>query len=365
MTTKQYFIDHIKEMEGAVLERWFPRMIATGCDTCDVQRIQKRLTGWDSWPGLWEETGDIHHKLAEGHLAEGFKLSAGNAFRRASINYHFGSFMLFDKPEIKLKMREKLRAEYLKALPMLKYPGKKVSIPYQDKSLPAYYRQGATANGRLVIVWPGADAIKEEMSYYDEVFLERGLSTLTVDGPGQGEASDYGNVFTISKFDAAVHAVVKYIKETLGYNKIGVFGISMGGFLAMRSAAVAPNDFKAAAGSGGGYEIFRKGSVKDAAPMFPADFSHVTGIETMEELAETDLGINLDGVAKNIICPILVAHGDLDTIAPASVAEKIIKEAVNSRDARLIMVKNGNHVVNSHTYLYRPQTGDFMLKYLV
>jgi pimeloyl-ACP methyl ester carboxylesterase len=99
--------------------------------------------------------------------------------------------------------------------------------------------------------------------------------------------------------------------------------------------------------------------------MFPADFSHVTGIETMEELAKAELGMNLDEVIKNIVCPILVSHGDQDIIAPAEGAERIVKEAVNSRDARLIMVKGGNHVVNSHMYLYRPQTGDFMLKYLV
>jgi hypothetical protein len=284
MHTRQYFIEHIGEMEDAVLERWFPRMVGTGCDTCDIQRIQKRLVGWDSWPGLWEEMGDIHYKLAEGHLTEGYSLSAGNAFRRASINYHFGSFMLFDKPDTKLRMREKCREAYNKALPMLKYPGKKVFIPFHDTEMPAYYRESATADGRIVLVWPGADAIKEEMSYYDEIFLERGISTLTVDGPGQGEMSDKGHYFTIAKFDAATHAVVDYIKNTLGYSKIGVFGISLGGFLAMRSAAVAPNDFKAASGSGGGYEIFRNESIKNAAPMFPADFSHVTGIETMEEL---------------------------------------------------------------------------------
>ena len=39
----------------------------------------------------------------------------------------------------------------------------------------------------LVILIPGLDSTKEEFFLWESVFLERGMATLSLDGPGQGE----------------------------------------------------------------------------------------------------------------------------------------------------------------------------------
>ena len=39
-----------------------------------------------------------------------------------------------------------------------------------------------------MIMIPGLDSTKEELRSTEELFLERGIATFSVDGPGQGEA---------------------------------------------------------------------------------------------------------------------------------------------------------------------------------
>ena len=39
-----------------------------------------------------------------------------------------------------------------------------------------------------MIMIPGLDSAKEELRSTEELFLERGIATFSVDGPGQGEA---------------------------------------------------------------------------------------------------------------------------------------------------------------------------------
>src|SRR5207247_673038 len=42
----------------------------------------------------------------------------------------------------------------------------------------------------LVLLLPGLDSTKEEFFHWENVFLTRGLATLSLDGPGQGETGE-------------------------------------------------------------------------------------------------------------------------------------------------------------------------------
>ncbi len=229
------------------------------------------------------------------------------------------------------------------------------------KSLPGYFQEHKDANGRLVLLLPGADATKEESTYYAEIFLSRGISTLTIDGPGQGEAADRGIYLRKKTYDEAYRVVVKYIKEELGYDRLGVYGLSLGGYLAPRAAAVCPDDFKAAVGVAGPY---KQHEITKSGPMFPADFSHVMGVPTIEELNDLIDEINFDDVIADIKCPLLIIHGSEDRIVSPDYAHAIYDGAVNCKDKTLAIIPGANHVCNSHAYVFRPMAGDFMVDHL-
>ena len=75
------------------------------------------------------------------------------------------------------------------ALPHLSPPGERVEIPFDGAVLVGILRRPAGPGPHPVVVLiPGLDSAKEEFRATEQLFLDRGLATFSVDGPGQGEA---------------------------------------------------------------------------------------------------------------------------------------------------------------------------------
>src|SRR5579859_1670736 len=77
----------------AAIENWGPRQIANGVDYNDFVRTTSAIERWDEWLDAWEATGDAHHALAMEARETGHLLSAGEAFLRAAVTYHFAKFV--------------------------------------------------------------------------------------------------------------------------------------------------------------------------------------------------------------------------------------------------------------------------------
>src|SRR5206468_9568 len=99
-------------------------------------------------------------------------------------------------------------------------------------------RAGGASRPPLVILVPGLDSVKEELYAMENDFLRRGLATLTIDGPGQGENAprfpirpDWSTVITPLLDHLAAH------ERGLDLGRIGIMGISMGGIYGPRAAA--------------------------------------------------------------------------------------------------------------------------------
>src|SRR5262249_18996252 len=138
-----------------------------------------------------------------------------------------------------------MRAAHMKAvecrtlaLPHLRPPGERVSIPYMGKHLAGILRKPeGIAPPPVVVMIMGLDSAKEEMASNEQVFLARGIATLAFDGPGQGEA-EYD--FPIrGDYEAAVKAVVDWLeaRSDIDAARIGLWGVSLGGYYAPRAAA--------------------------------------------------------------------------------------------------------------------------------
>ena len=74
-------------------------------------------------------------------------------------------------------------------LGQLNPPGEALQIPYEGKTLYAYFVRAPFAGDRLpcLICMGGLDSIKDEMWFMQaHGALQRGISVLMIDGPGQG-----------------------------------------------------------------------------------------------------------------------------------------------------------------------------------
>jgi dienelactone hydrolase len=340
----------------AAISHWAPRFVINGVPLTDFQEVTGGCERWEDWCSAWSARAAIHEALGEKALAEGFKLSAGEHFTRAAVCYHFGKF-LFVNDMAQMKQAHLKAVECRnKALPWLRPPGERVAIPYEGKQLYGILRkpQGA-GRAPVVVMCMGLDSTKEEMDDYENRFLRRGLATLAFDGPGQGEA-EYD--FAICpEYEKPVKAVIDYV-ETRGdvdAARLGIWGVSLGGYYAPRAACFEKR-IKACIALSGAYE---RSSSFEGRPVINVEAFRVRSKSAnLEEAGKVSSRMSLKGIARNISCPIYIVAGTNDRLTPHTGAEKLAAEV--SGPCVLSVIQGGNHVVNNLWYRYRDQTADWM-----
>lgn len=353
------FNKDIATMGDTVFGHWMPRMVVAGVDMNDVLRIRSTNPTWEQWPYLWQELGDKHQARGDAELAKGHTLTAGAAYRMANLVYHYGHFMLFDRPQLKRELMLKSMAVLDKGLPYQRYPGKRVYLPCDQWQIPCLLFELPDSQGRMVLLTGGADANKEEMLSFADVFLDRGLSVLIMDGPGQGEAA-YTAPYRRATHKRFVDTVVDYM-HSLGYDRLAVGGISMGGHFCPRAASI-NHAFKAAFGVGGPFDMRDLTTKMDT--LFLGDFGHVMGTDDLDELTElVAKECSLADVIADLTCPLMIIHGDKDRICDYEQSHEIVEKS-SSVEPHLIIIENGNHVCNNYVYLYRPVIADWLVEKL-
>jgi 2,6-dihydroxypseudooxynicotine hydrolase len=348
-----------KRVEIAI-HHWAPRFVSSGVPLTDFEEVTAGISRWDEWCAAWSARAAIHEELGRKALADGFKLSAGEHLTRASICYHFGKFMfVHDLEQMKRAHRKVIECREL-ALPHLAYPGERVMIPYGGGRLAGTLRRPASvARPPVVVMCVGLDSTKEEMDGYENIFLARGMATLSFDGPGQGEA-EY-EIPIRGDYEVAVKAVADYVvtRSDLDAQRIGLWGVSLGGYYSARGAAFEKRA-KACISLSGPYSWVETFDGRNE--LSREAFRVRSHAKTMDEAREVAKTLTLQGVAKNITCPIFVVGGELDKLTPPHNAKRIASEV--SGPCELLIVEGGNHVANNRRYMFQTQTADWMAQQL-
>ena len=341
-------------------QHWRPRFIANGIDVNDFDDTVGKTTEWKEWGPHWRTVGQMHERLGREANEGGRKISAAQAFQRASWCYHLGKFLWFEDQNIHAELRDRSVAVYREALPYLDPTGERLEIPFESHSIPANLRR-PKEGGRcpLVLVVPGLDSSKEELFAIEEEFLRRGLATLTMDGPGQSENSVH---FAIRpNWESVITPLLDELareSRDLDMDRIGLMGISMGAVYGPRAAASEPR-LRALVGLAGPYNL---GDCWDALnPLTKGGYIFYTKSADEVEARRKAYTLNLEGVLEHVRQPMLVIHGAKDRLFPPAQAERIAREAPN---ATLVMYPDGNHVCNNIAYKYRPLMADWLAETL-
>jgi 2,6-dihydroxypseudooxynicotine hydrolase len=349
----------VKERDAqveAAISHWAPRFVVNGVPLTDFQEVTAGLERWDDWCAAWSARAAVHEELGDKAFAEGCKLSAGEHWTRAALCYHFGKFLFVNDPVQMKAAHCKVVECRMKALPHLNPPGERVEIPYEGKLLYGILRKPAgVTTPPIVVMCMGLDSTKEEMDDYENRFLKRGVATLAFDGPGQGEAEDD---FPITpEYEKPVKAVLDYVetRHDVDIERIGIWGVSFGGYYAPRAAAF-DKRIKACVALSGAYQ--RTASFEGRPRLNAEAFRVRSKSATLAEAGKVALRVSLKGIAKNITCPIYIVAGTNDRLTPVSAAEQLAAEV--SGPCVLNIVEGGNHVVNNLWYRYRDQTADWM-----
>jgi len=181
-----------------------------------------RITRGADWCREWGVTATHYEQLAEAAVDAGQRQTAAGAWQRAALAWHWGKFVFVDDRRRSAPRTSGPIACFLRAPPDLTPPAELVRIPYGDTALAAYLRVPPAAgfgDPPVVIMVPGLDSTKEELQATAEYFLARGLATLAVDGPGQGEA-EY-ELPIEPAYEKVATAAVDYLQDRSGLQRTG------------------------------------------------------------------------------------------------------------------------------------------------
>jgi fermentation-respiration switch protein FrsA (DUF1100 family) len=340
----------------AAIAHWAPRFVANGVVLTDFLELTAQLKSYDDWCAAWSERAAHHKELGCEALKRGYKLTAGECLQRAGVYYHFAAFLFVqDQAQMKTAHMKAIACRQA-ALPHLKPPGERVTIPYEGGMLYGILRRPAGYDRPAVVVMAvGLDSTKEEGDAYEAPFLARGMATLIFDGPGQGEGQ-YD--FAIrGDYEVAAKAVIDYVttRRDLDSSRVGMWGVSLGGHYAPRAAAF-DKRIQACIALGGPFDW---GAAWDGLPELTREaFRARSHCATLEEARAHAATLTLEGVAQNITCPVFIVNGRRDRIVPAADAERLASEVKGP--ATLMMIEDGNHIATNRAYRWRSQSADWM-----
>jgi 2,6-dihydroxypseudooxynicotine hydrolase len=230
-----------------------------------------------------------------------------------------------------------------------------VDIPFEEITLAANLRiPRASGPVPCVILVPGSDASKEEFFPREQYYLDRGLATLSLDGPGQGET--WYRMRMRPDYEKAISAAIDWLgtEPQIDQKRIGLWGGSFAGYLVIRAAAT-DSRVRACVENCGPFDI-RYYRWDDLLRL--RRFNYLWGTADAAEAERMARQVNLKGIIEEVRCPLLVVHGKEDVVTPYEEAVKMYEAARCPKD--LWLFDDGNHVCHNLHHIVRPMTADWM-----
>ena len=225
-----------------------------------------------------------------------------------------------------------------------------VDIPYAGKTLPAMFiRPLGTPPWPCFVFVQGFDSPKEWFfPVVGEQFRERGVALLVVDQPGSGGALRLDGMAANLETEKPVGACVDWLetRAEVDATRIGVMGVSLGGYYAPRAAAFEKRI--AACIAWGAIWDFGK-SFHDRLVAHRKTFDYIPDMvrqamwvfsePTPEGVLDVTGRMQAASHAWRIACPFLILHGENNRQVPVSDAEALHDAAAASPDRTLRIVR--------------------------
>jgi 2,6-dihydroxypseudooxynicotine hydrolase len=295
----------------------------------DLDRVLGRVTSLTSWVDEWESLARAHEQSGLDALALGRPGDAAPRLLSASAAYGFAQYVLFIDIARKRALHDACVRAYTTAAPLLDPPAVPFEVPFRRSVMRGWLRRPRGAGpAPVVVLFHGTNAVKEELHGWGDALLERGMAVILFDGPGLG--GTFHRLSMVAEPRPVGTAILDRIAACpdLDPARVAMFGLSLGGYLAIRMAS----------------HDRRVRAVAAVSAPYSADiYWNVTLAAMRRELAslydmdEREMGasihrITLADALPRLRCPLLIAGGGHDLITPASEAWRIFEDARCERE---------------------------------
>lgn len=270
----------------------------------------------------WAEMADKLVALAAEDEALGRRLSSGTKLKRASIYYATAERMQGHGATGRKETYAKALETFSRGVELSGDACVRVTIAFQGACLAGLLTLPASDGPvPLVIYCNGLDSTKELLYFsgLPEALARRKVACLCVDQPGTGEALRLQNLPATHEAERWASAWVDWAvaQAWARPDRIGMVGISLGGYYAPRAVAFEPR-FAAGAAWGANHnwaEVQQMRLKREGEKPVPHYWNHVMwvfGAKDMDDFLVKAQGMHLNGVMERIKVPFLVTHGQGD-----------------------------------------------------
>jgi|GEM_PF-2078121 len=269
---------------------------------------------WEEWMERWSGVGERYVELA---IASSTLGGEARAYRSAAACFHWAEFMYFSDATRKTQLRKKVRHCFERSISDVDLSLTRGQIIVNDITIPYYLilPPNDPASGQTfpcVIMSNGLDSMTEvEIFSFAEQYLERGVATLLFDGPGQGiQVGQTPLQFNIETVVAELLQVLRRNRR-IDSDRLGFFGVSFGGYFALRVAQRFGSEFKCVVNISGGPRV---ANYHGLPRRLKEDFRFAFMSEAAEMQSRLDALVLESGGPCD--CEVFSVHGGLDDIFP-------------------------------------------------
>ncbi|MFI7275665.1 alpha/beta fold hydrolase [Streptomyces sp. NPDC049879] len=316
---------------AAFAEAQWTRATGAGLDPHEYRRVTSGLRSLDDWCPAFVRAAREHAARAAQAASP---LSAGEHLRTAARWFHAAT--LAPHPE---QARAAADADdaLARALPLLDPGARRIA----GEEFTGWLRGPGDAPATVVVV-PGLDSAKEEFQDLVDALLARGVAVYSMDGPGQGALA------AATAVRADYHRVIGRVVDALGVPRVGLVGMSLGGWYAAGSAAYEPRVAAVATVSG----PFRLDWDALPGPVRDILARRARGEDAAREFAGR---VDLSALAPRISAPVLVVDGGQDVIPGAENGEPLARLAPRGE---YLLVPHGDHLLGNARSDWLPVLAD-------
>jgi dienelactone hydrolase len=300
----------------------------------------------DSWITEWARVAERNEEIAQEYAEAGLKVTAHDYYRRAQDFYSNATLYAAESEPRQLPLYRKMVAMFDKAWEMQRPPFERVQIAFEGKMLRGFFRRpGGPAGTRfpVVIGFQGADSMAHNTIMGGAgSFVSRGMAYLVVDVPGQGWAMRVDHLALPPDTDRIVKVLVDYLetRSDVDASRIGMQGISMGGWSAPRAAAKEPRMKAVVMASGSlnlGQDLFHY------YPPIQERVRWIIGARDVQDAARKLRDYTTEDLARNIRASMVIGYGADDRIVDPQGAYRLYQAAVNSKRQMMAGLGHPHH----------------------
>lgn len=308
---------------------------------------------WDRWMQRWAALAEDYCGQAQASLT-----AAGRRrlYRSASACWHWAEFMYFSDPVLKTAMRTKVKECFQSSLDPDALAVEIGWFDYEGIKVPFYLIQppGTPSPLPCMILCNGLDSVTEvEIFAVAELFLARGMAVFLFDGPGQGINLGLNPLDIRAERIADAIVDVLAVRRPIDLERLGYFGISFGGYLALRVAALRGSRFRCVVNLSGGPSL----SPFDGLPRrLKEDFRFAFQQHASQAMQDVFDHLVLDA-SVGVQTDVLSVHGALDDIFPLQPLQ--ILDRVWGPRHRLKIYESEAHVCLNYIAQYSVEIADW------